>query len=814
MNALATTITDSTAQREAALAAESLTAPQWAKLLGITPRGFTKAGVAGRDAAVDMGEGRLAIRQVYSFAALPERWQLIIEAAREKHGATTATALLRIHAVETRQWVAPFPWTSYGPKARLRAEQRQAMMAVWYGILQQRDSTKVQANRSARAEFMRITGRTISEKQVYRLAKQIDERGGELAPLEAYLDAKEHCIHAKARLQVPEELVAALKAKVLEPGVLLWTAAVRFFEIAWAAGRPVPGLGVREGDEPFPYTAAQLRKFCPSRAARVTAGRGKFAAKTAGLVAALPIGRRTLGLRERIVFDDKRLDVVALDDNTGNPVTLTLYLAMDESTREILGYLLREDGAVTQTDVEALTAYVMRVCGVALGQAGYFTTLKYERGTVAISRDREKLLKLLFPGLLISRTGMIGGHNTAGDFAQAAAGNFFGKGVLESFMATLDRFTAHIPGQRGNVYRNQPLMLGDLFTTGTGLAKAAARTDHRRKGTMIEEAVLCAQMAQALHFLETRTISGALTAAQSTGVKGPMLFTSEVNLAVQAAIAYYNAQRGHAREGFEMMTVPKANGGIMQVAESSSDKAARLAHEMERAGRSLTRISAAHATVLLHKVRRVTVKANGAVVTMGKRRHIYWHEHSLAVAEAQRSTLGEKTYLALYNPEDPRELYLLDNAISSLSAGTQEVPEGFSPIFLESLPLYQVPEITDAAAMGERAQRVAASHARVGFEVAQISARFIEDQTARRAENLRLTADLTASLRLVTPTADPRASAELTADDASAAVCSAMNATGPTRRAARPAAESELERMQRQYATAAPIPEDAEPETF
>jgi hypothetical protein len=790
MNALAHT-TDPVAEREAALAAESLTAAQWYGLLGITQASFSKRAKVFRQEVVDVGGGKLAMRQVYAFASLPLDWQATLEARRAQHGAESCRELLDIAATATRKWTPPRPWTEYGPQARMRATHRQAMLAVWFGALNQ-GATKTDANRRARAEWTRVTGRAISEKQVYRVAKQIEERGGELAPLEAYVDEKE-CPHLKARLSVPEEFIAAVKSKVLEPGVRLWAAAVRHFEIEWLAGRAVPGLGTAHAGEAFPYTAQQLRKFAPSKAARETAGRGKFAAKTAGLLPALPIGRRTLGLRERIVFDDKRLDIMALDDNTGNPVTLTLYLAMDESTREILGYLLREDKGVTQTDVEALTAYVMRVCGVALGQAGYFTTLKFERGTVAISKEREQLLKLLFPGLMISRTGMIGGHNAPGDFAQAASGNFFGKAVLESFMSTLDKYTAHIPGQRGNTYRNQPLMLGDLFTTGHSLAGARVR-----KGTMIEEAVLCAQTAQALHFRETGTIAGALTAAQATGVKAPLLYTSEVNLAVQAAVAYYNAQRGHSREGFEMLNVIKPNGGLAQVRESSSDKAARLARDLEARGRGLTRISAAHATVLLHKVKRVTVTPNGAVITIGKQRLTYWHEHSLAVSEAQHSSLGEKQYLALYNPEDPRELYLLDNAVGSVPANATEIPEGYGILFLEALPLYEVPEITDAAAMGERATRVAANHARIGFEIVRGTAPFIEAQTERRAENLRLTKDLAASLRLVTPTADPRACRELPADDASAGVSAAV-AQPATRREQRVGAESALEKFQRQH---------------
>ena len=134
---------------------------------------------------------------------------------------------------------------------------------------------------------------------------------------------------------------------------------------------------------------------------------------------------------------------------------------MEESTRQIVGYLVRQAGDCRASDVDALVARVLRTCGIAAPGAGYRTTLKFERGTVACSPARQVYLESMFPGQIkISRTAMIGGQNAPGDFVQENTGNFFGKGKIESFMRTLDYFCRHIAGQRGGTYQKQPAMLG------------------------------------------------------------------------------------------------------------------------------------------------------------------------------------------------------------------------------------------------------------------------------------------------------------------------------------------------------------------
>jgi len=725
---------------------EALTAPQWARLLGINVQPFRKRCPEFRTGFVEV-DGRLVSRQLFAFGSLPQDYREKLTRLRETQIAPSFAALFSIREVETRKWTAPKAWAEYLPSVRARAEKKHGALRVWYDALNA-GKAKVEANRLARHEFERLSGRSVSDKQIYRWAKEIDERGGEFAPLEAYCDNKE-CAHVAARKGVPEDFLVAVRSKALEPGVGTMAAAVRFFELEWRGGRSVPGLGrAPSRTTAFPFTAKQLgdRNLLPGKGQRVQTSEGKFRAKVNGFLPAPPLASGALRLRERIVFDDKRLDIVAKDDITGKLLQPVLYLAMDESNRQILGYLLREEGGIRQTDVEGLTAFILSVAGFAGSTAGYATTLKFERGTVAISPDRERLLTSLFPGeILISRTSMIGGHNVAGDYAQASSGNFFGKGKIESFMRTLDEYARHIEGQRGNVYANQPLMLGDLLTT----PERIISPNYKRKGSMIEEAVLAAQTAQAVHFVATGELPGAYEAARATGVKGPLLYMSELHAAVQAVIAYYNSQRGHEREGFLDIPMVQPNGGLRQIRESSNDKAARLERELAGQGRSLQRISQADCLLLLHKVKRVRVTVNGVVTTINGRERRYWCERSQAIDEAVRNQLGEKEYLALYNPEDPRELYLLRNVVGHVPLTATELPQDEEPHFFEALPLYVAPEVNDALAMAERAGRVATMTARNDFTIARTIVPFLAAQTERRENNRDLAEPVRAAVSVL-----------------------------------------------------------------
>ncbi len=704
---------------------EALSAPQWCRLLSRAPQTF-------RDRCLPSGAQEASGLQLFAFDALPADYRAELEKLRLDHATPNFSALLARMDAAALGWQPPKPWAKYKPSVRQRATVKRDALAVWYAARRNKKSKK-EAWELVRAEFDRITGKTVGARQVRRWIETIEARGGEFAPLAAYCDEKE-VPHIAARLTPPEELIVALQSKVHEPGVGEWSAAVRHFQLAWVAGADVPGLGRAQAGEPFPFTAKQLQKFCPSKAARVHGSRGKFAAKAVGLLPAPPISRRNVRLRERIVFDDKRLDIVALDDATGLPVTLVGCFMMDEATSQILGYILRPDGGLRQNDVEGLTAFFLRVVGFAGTRAGYATTLKFERGQVAISPDREALIYGMFPGqFIVSRTSMIGGHGPGG-FKAEPSGNFFGKGRLESFYRTFDHYFRHVRGQRGNVHSTTPLMLGDLLTT----PEKIAHQNYKLKGTMIEEAVLCGQAAMQMHWRETGEVN-SIAAVEATGIVLPLLHTREIHAALQAAILFYNAERGHRREGFNDIAVTTADGGVRWVTESANDKAARLHAELAAQGRCLTTISAADATVLLHRCKRVTVKPSGARVRIDRQERVYWHPDSLAVAAAQRSSLGEKVFLALFNPDDPRELYLLHNAPGSFPPAAAELPSGQEPHFFEALPLYEAPDANDEAALARRAKSVAANVGRVMVELQRNVIPFDAEQTARRERNLEIT---------------------------------------------------------------------------
>src|SRR5207302_4647313 len=230
----------------------------------------------------------------------------------------------------------------------------------------------------------------------------------------AYADGKS-VPHHKARLlnkrEIPTDFIRAFKSKCLEPGVGMVTAAYRHFDIEWKSGKNVPGFGCISDHghcgSQFPLSIEQCRQFAPSRAAILQASRGKFAAKTSGALPTLVTSSASLRRCERYLFDDTRINIAALDDRTGRPVELKSYWCMEESSRQIVGYLVREAGACRSSDVDALVARVLRTCGIAALGAGYHTTLKFERGTVACSPARQVYLESMFLGQVrISRTSM------------------------------------------------------------------------------------------------------------------------------------------------------------------------------------------------------------------------------------------------------------------------------------------------------------------------------------------------------------------------------------------------------------------------
>ena len=796
----------------AALSTESLCPSEWANLLGLTPRAVQKW-IASTGAPTETKEVAGGLANAIAFCNLKEEWRLKLERIRTDRYCRTFGDLLTVGQEQEPE----LPYTKQTANSRARAQAMHETMTIFYAALDANCSVEVAYERAMQTwtreartlnpELLRGNARplklTIGWRTIQTERVKIDALGGIHRVNIAFLGHGKQVPHMAARNVVPEELIAHLKAGANNAGT--WSAAVRAAKIKWGQGEEVPGLGrAQSPDEPFPIGDSALDKYKPSKAARTRASKGAFKAKAMGLLPAPPMGREGLQIRQRIVFDDKRPDQGVLDDHTGDPIELMLYLAMDESNGEIVGYLLREKGGVRQTDVEGLTAFVLRVAGFAGKSAGYATTLKYERGTVAISPERKKLLHRMFPGeIIVSQTDMIAGKSGPGAYAEEGSGNFMGKAKIEAFMKTFDEYMRHVPGQMGNVYQNRPLALGDLLLTPAALASKQYKPKH----TMVEEAVLCGQTARTLAWVKSpdAEVPGAYEAAQATGVKPNLLFKSQYESHLQAFIAHYNAERGHRRTGYNTLGIVQKDGSLRYIAESNNDKAARQQADLAAQGRTLQRISAADAVVLLHKVKRVTVKPSGAKVRVNGVERTYWAGDSLAVAAAQQSSLGEATYLALFNPEDPRELLLLQNSPNDVPRTADELPEGHVPRFFEVLPLFENPD-SESSRLA-RAEAVQRNHSRVNFEVVRDAAPFIAERTAEREHNADLAEPLRASVTVLRNQSAVERPSTALADDLS----DGTTAEPDTRRQAKPAAQARLENFLAQHSDS-PSSDSAEPE--
>ena len=715
--------------------------------------------------AVSTGQalGNGGITNTYVLSGLPPRWQVALEALREDRRSHTYPALLTAldRAAEVREPRVKFHELS--PFARAKADCVKQAMTVFFGLqAQNRTAADIvyktqmafeEAAWQRRAELpqLLVDGmiKRPSRATVYGWAKRVTEAGGiEVARIEHYAEERTGRNMAALKKDVPEEFLAAMKSVAGAEGSN--AAALRKFQLDWFAGREVPGFGKPDALQtslPLPVSEKWLFARMPGKAAKVQGSRGVFAAKTSGLLAAPALNTDTLRLREIILFDDKRLDMKVLDDDTGEQTDVVLYIAMDAGTREILGYLMRGAGNVREADVDGLVAFTLSRCGFALPQhAGYGTTLKFERGTVACSETRERMIKNLCPGINVSRTTMIGGANGGGQWSQVATGNFFGKAKLESFMAVLDRYTRQLAGQRGNNYSNQPAMLGDTVLT----AKAMRTSGYQSKHTALEEAVLNAQLGRALDWAKTGDTLAAADACARQGVKTPLLWMWQLHQAIQEIIVWHNAERGTRKEGRASVWVTAADGSGTWLTESGVDKAARLEMEMAHSGHTLSRLGDGDTTLLLHKCKHVVVRArDGVSIQFAQAKRRYWHPDSLACHLAARHEQGEKTFLALYNPENPDALYLLDNPPSHVARGATELPAGFSPTFLEALPLYQAPRENDAKEMQQRARDVHRTNTRVAQEINRVLVPFVNDATERRATNNDLAEPLRAAVAVI-----------------------------------------------------------------
>ena len=713
---------------------EELPARLWATMLGITPKAFNLRKIQPAGQRVIRG----GLTKVFRFNDLPDDYRTRLEEKRKNFRCLRFADLLDVQA--SPRWEPDKRLTQLPEFSQEKAFKVKQVLEVYFGALGN-GMTERDANTKARAMWLQIFGEPCNEKTIRRRAARVEACGGpELARIEAYADGKS-VPHDKQRLvnkvEIPHDFIRSFKNACLERGMI--SAAFREFDIAWKNCQAVPGYGVaKKFGEPFPLTLEQCRTFAPSRAAMITHSRGKFAAKTSGAVPTMFTRSTDLRRCERYIFDDTRIDIAALDDVTGDAITLKSYWCMEEASRQIVGFTIMKGRNASQADVDALTARVLRTSGIAAPRSGYHTLLKFERGATACSPARKRFLEAMFPGQLeISVTDMIGGRNAPGDFTQDGSGNFFGKGKIESFMRTLAYFCKHIDGQRGGHYRLQPASLG---IAGEDRERGSLALTHT-KGTMADESVILAKAARALAILESRGVDQspeARMAAQAFDIKTPLFFESDVRGAIAMAVAYYNQfWTQHRMEGFLDVPVAKANGGRTWRKESPNEKARRLENELDAVGKLPMRISAADACALLFKAQRVTVKPNGVTITIDRQPYLFWKSDSIACHEAGRLATLEKEYIALFDREWPQEIYLLRNTPGHYPNKKQGFELSDTAQFLECLPLAELPQVNDKAAMSRHRAEVQHTQNRIAREVAKGIEPMLQERTEIRESNTR-----------------------------------------------------------------------------
>ncbi len=108
-------------------------------------------------------------------------------------------------------------------------------------------------------------------------------------------------------------------------------------------------------------------------------------------------GFDTASLRalELIVFDDFRLDLKAIDPESGKVVKMMAYLAIDVASRKIIGHLVCPVGGANEGVMDALVGHVLRTHGMG---CGYATYLVFERGVTGCSERQQRTIENLSGG--------------------------------------------------------------------------------------------------------------------------------------------------------------------------------------------------------------------------------------------------------------------------------------------------------------------------------------------------------------------------------------------------------------------------------
>jgi len=349
------------------------------------------------------------------------------------------------------------------------------------------------------------------------------------------------------KVKVPRELIMEFQRLCTLPGVSNMSVAIDTLKKQWQNGEDVPGLGRwpdwwplnRKGfalpaDAPdFPVSSRALYRYRPSRAAIVTGTKGIAAARKE-----LPwLTRDTSKLRpgECYMFDDVRLDILAIDDITKRPTELNAYIAYEVGCRVIPSFILRPANAMLKPDVDGLVVRTLKAFGIG---KTYTTHLVFERGTLTMSPVGKEFLEKVTEGRIqVHYSSMNTGKRYVGAHRDAGVGHWMGKAVIESLMRKIHLELMSLPGQRGNDYTNQPANLG---WNGQG--------NKPTPGTLAREA---SDLAEIVMWSDSRF-----------RLDLGLMWASQVNAMLRKAVARHNSSRGHDYQGFGKVTEKESAPGV------------------------------------------------------------------------------------------------------------------------------------------------------------------------------------------------------------------------------------------------------------
>lgn len=253
--------------------------------------------------------------------------------------------------------------------------------------------------------------------------------------------------------------------------------AIRALMSAWAAGLSVPGYGTWQelyarshAGKPVPpifpeifpagWSERSLYRLIGQHDVEIVMDqRGSAAAHD--LLPGILRDVGSLRWMEYIVCDDFRPDVECVHLPTRQVVRPEGLLALDLSSREVLGFGLqprqaREDGTrqgLVREDLRSLLYALFCRHGLPLG---YTVTILCENASAAITPEFEAQLVLTFGGRVrVVRTGMTTHRNLLYGFGERH-GQPWAKGWIEANFRKLHLEASHLPGQTGPRYDLAP----------------------------------------------------------------------------------------------------------------------------------------------------------------------------------------------------------------------------------------------------------------------------------------------------------------------------------------------------------------------